>query len=78
MVLTPGQQKALFVLVVIVLGAFGYFLVVPGLRHSHGPGQAAASPTPAEQYNIIHRTQLSITDIQMCLGAVQIILVEIL
>jgi hypothetical protein len=45
-VLTPGQQKALFVLVVVVLGALGYFLVVPALHHSHGTSKAAASPTP--------------------------------
>jgi hypothetical protein len=46
-VLTPGQQKAVFVLVVVVLGALGYFLVVPGLHHSSGPGRAVASPTPS-------------------------------
>jgi hypothetical protein len=46
MVLTPGQQKALFVLVVVVLGALGYFLVVPALHHSHATSKAAGSPTP--------------------------------
>jgi hypothetical protein len=45
-VLTPGQQKALFVLVVVVLGALGYFLVVPALHHSQGTSKAAGSPTP--------------------------------
>jgi hypothetical protein len=46
-VLTPGQQKALFVLVVVALAALGYFLVVPALRHSPGTSQAGSSPTPA-------------------------------
>lgn len=45
MVLTPGQQKAVFVLVVVVLAALGYFLVVPALHHPHGQSQAAASPS---------------------------------
>jgi hypothetical protein len=45
-VLTPGQQKALFVLVVVVLAALGYFLVLPSLRHSQDHNQAAPSPTP--------------------------------
>jgi hypothetical protein len=44
-VLTPGQQKAVFAVVVIVLAALGYFLVVPALRHTHA--QAATSPTNA-------------------------------
>jgi hypothetical protein len=43
-VLTPGQQKAVFVVVVIVLAALGYFLVIPSLHHNSG--QAAASPSP--------------------------------
>jgi hypothetical protein len=47
MVLTPGQQKAVFVLVVVVLAAFGYFVVVPALHHKPAPGQAAATPAPA-------------------------------
>ena len=34
-----------FAATVVVLAALGYFLVVPALTHSRGPGQAA--PTPA-------------------------------
>ena len=52
MVLTPGQQKALFALVVIVLCAIGYFLVVPGLHHSSASGKPAtpaATPSAAAQ-----------------------------
>jgi hypothetical protein len=43
--LGPGQQKAVFALIVVVLAALGYWLVVPALTHSHGHPQAAASPT---------------------------------
>jgi len=48
--LSPGQQKAVFALVVVVLAAVGYWLIVPKVTHSHGPAQAAAStaaPAPA-------------------------------
>jgi hypothetical protein len=42
--LSPGQQKAVFALVVIVLAALGCWLLLPKLTHSRGPSQAAASP----------------------------------
>jgi hypothetical protein len=44
--LSPGQQKAVFALVVVVLAAVGYWLIVPKVTHSHGPAQAAASTAP--------------------------------
>jgi 3-oxoacyl-ACP reductase-like protein len=44
-VLTPGQQRAVFVVVVIVLAALGYFLVIPSLHHNRS--QAATTPSPA-------------------------------
>jgi hypothetical protein len=43
--LSPGQQKAVFALIVIVLAALGYWLVVPAVTHSRGHPQAAVSPT---------------------------------
>jgi hypothetical protein len=43
--LSPGQQKAVFVLVVAVLAALGYWLILPKITHSHGPAQAAAAPS---------------------------------
>ena len=51
MELSPRQRSAVFVAVVIALGALGYYLVAP---HSHGKPQAAATPSvsasaPAEQ-----------------------------
>jgi hypothetical protein len=45
--LSPRQRSALFVLVVIVLAAFGYYLVVPALSHSPAHPRAAASPAPS-------------------------------
>jgi hypothetical protein len=48
--LSPGQQKAVFAVIVIALAALGYYLVVPALSHSHGHAQAAATPaaTPSQ------------------------------
>jgi hypothetical protein len=43
--LSPGQQKAVFVLVVVVLAALGYWLIVPRVSHSHA--QAQPSPNPS-------------------------------
>jgi hypothetical protein len=45
--LSRGQQKAVFALIVVVLAAFGYWLVVPAVTHSHGHSQAEVPPTPA-------------------------------
>jgi hypothetical protein len=45
--LSPGQQKAAFVLIVIVLAALGYYLVVPALTRSHDHSRAAGTPAPA-------------------------------
>ena len=41
--LSPGQQKAVFVLVVVVLAALGYWLILPKVSHPH----AQASPSPS-------------------------------
>jgi hypothetical protein len=43
--LSPGQQKAVFALVVVVLAALGYWLILPKVSHSHA--QAQPSPTPS-------------------------------
>ncbi len=45
--LSPAQQKAVFVLVVVVLAALGYWLLLPKISHSSPPARAAASPTPS-------------------------------
>ena len=49
MELSPRQRSAVFVLVVAVLAALGYYLVAPAVTHSHGSAQAAATSaaTPA-------------------------------
>jgi hypothetical protein len=48
--LSPGQQKAVFALVVVVLAALGYWLIVPRVDHSHA--QARPSPTPAPTQSV--------------------------
>jgi hypothetical protein len=45
--LSRGQQKAVFVLIVVVLAALGYWLILPKATHSHA--QAATSPTPSAE-----------------------------
>ncbi len=45
--LSPGQQKAVFALVVVVLAALGYWLLLPKITHSSGAARAAASPSPS-------------------------------
>jgi hypothetical protein len=44
--LTPAQQKAVFVVIVIALAALGYYLVVPAMTHSHANAQATQTNTP--------------------------------
>ena len=44
--LSPGQQKAVFAVVVVVLAALGYWLLLPKVTHGHGQAQPAASPAP--------------------------------
>jgi hypothetical protein len=48
--LSPGQQKAVFALVVVVLAALGYWLILPKVSHSHA--QAQPSPTPAPSQSV--------------------------
>ena len=43
--LSPRQRSAVFVVVVIVLAALGYYVVVPAVTHSHRSAAPAASPT---------------------------------
>jgi len=45
--LSPAQQKAVFVLVVVVLAALGYWLILPKLSHSDGHPAAAGATSPA-------------------------------
>lgn len=43
MELSPRQRSAVFALIVIALAAFGYYLVVSAVTHSHRPAAAATS-----------------------------------
>jgi hypothetical protein len=45
--LSPGQQKAVFALIVVVLAALGYWLILPKVTHSHTQAQATPTPTPS-------------------------------
>ncbi len=46
--LSPGQQKAVFALVVVVLAALGYWLVLPKISHSSAQAQPTRTPSPTE------------------------------
>jgi hypothetical protein len=43
--LSPGQQKAVFALIVVVLAALGYWLILPKVTHSHAQATPAATPS---------------------------------
>ena len=45
--LSPGQQKAVFAVVVVVLAALGYWLLLPKVSHSHGQAKPCRPPAPA-------------------------------
>ena len=45
--LSPGQQKAVFALIVVVLAALGYWLILPKVTHSHTQAQATPAATPS-------------------------------
>ena len=46
--LSPGQQKAVFVLVVVVLAALGYWLIVPKVSHSRAEAQPSPNPSASQ------------------------------
>ena len=46
--LSPGQQKAVFVLVEVVLAALGYWLILPKVTHSNANHAAATAPASAQ------------------------------
>ena len=46
--LSPGQQKAVFALVVVVLAALGFWLILPKVSHSHAQAQPTPTPSPTE------------------------------
>ena len=48
--LSPGQRKAVFALVVVVLAALGYWLILPKVSHSHA--QAQPSPNPSATQSV--------------------------
>ena len=46
--LSPGQQQAVFALVVVVLAALGYWLIVPRVSHSRAEAQPSPNPSATE------------------------------
>ena len=46
--LSPGQKKAVFALVVVVLAALGYWLILPKVSHSNAQPKPAPIPSPTE------------------------------
>jgi hypothetical protein len=46
--LSPGQKKAVFALVVVVLAALGYWLILPKASHPDAQAQPARTPSPTE------------------------------
>jgi hypothetical protein len=46
--LSPGQKKAVFALVVVVLAALGYWLILPKVSHSKAQAQPTPIPSPTE------------------------------
>lgn len=55
--LSPGQQKAVFALVVVVLAALGYWLIFPKVTRSGTGHQAAVSPAPSATASVPPQTQ---------------------
>jgi len=45
--LSPRQRRAVFAVIVVVLAAFGYYLVVPAVTHGHAAASPTASGTPS-------------------------------
>ena len=46
--LSPGQKKAVFALVVVVLAALGYWLILPKVSHPQAQAQPTPTPSPTE------------------------------
>jgi hypothetical protein len=46
--LSPGHQKAVFALVVVVLAALGYWLIAPRISHSNAQAKPTPTPSPTE------------------------------
>jgi len=46
--ISPGQKKAVFALVVVVLAALGYWLILPKVSHPKAQAQPTPTPSPTE------------------------------
>jgi hypothetical protein len=72
--LNPGQQKAVFAVIVVVLAALGYWLILPKATHSRAHPQAAASPTvtPTAPVSVQNTPPPTVTTLPAAAGTVNI------
>ena len=59
--LSPGQKKAVFALVVVVLAAVGYWLILPKVSHSQAQAQPTASPSSPSPTESVSSPPVSVT-----------------
>lgn len=69
MELSPRQRGAVFAAVVIALAAFGYYLVVPAVTHSHGSARAGATPSSTPSAPATEQTQAAAPTVQASAAA---------
>ena len=59
--LSPGQKKAVFALVVVVLAALGYWLILPKVSHSNAQAQPTPSPSTPSPTQLVPSPAVSVT-----------------
>ncbi|HEV2259467.1 MAG TPA: hypothetical protein VGS06_40660 [Streptosporangiaceae bacterium] len=69
MELSPRQRAAVFAAVVIALAAFGYYLVVPAVTHSHGSARAGTTPSSTPSAPATEQTQAAAPTVQASAAA---------
>ena len=59
--LSPGQKKAVFALVVVVLAALGYWLILPKVSHPQAQAQPASNPSSPSPTESVPSPPVSVT-----------------
>jgi hypothetical protein len=59
--LSPGQKKAVFALVVVVLAALGYWLILPKVSHPKAQAQPTSSPSSPSPTESVPSPPASVT-----------------
>jgi hypothetical protein len=75
--LSPGQQKAVFALIVVVLAALGYWLILPKVTHSQAtpaatPSATAPTAAPSNVPSNVPSTAPAVTASPVAAGSVNI------